>query len=70
MPHSAASAGTDTALSLVDPRDTSRFTDLLAKSLLAGRPQTGGLKLPTWDEVIKQTQELYSQVLLQGRKAK
>jgi glycosyltransferase involved in cell wall biosynthesis len=65
-------AGTDTALSalsLVDPRDTSRFTDLLAKSLLAGRPQTGGLKLPTWDEAIKQTQELYSQVLLQGRKA-
>jgi glycosyltransferase involved in cell wall biosynthesis len=69
--HAALSrlAGTDTALSLVDPRDTSKFTDLLAKSLLAGRIQAGGLKLPTWDEVVKQTRELYFQVLLQGRKA-
>jgi glycosyltransferase involved in cell wall biosynthesis len=61
--------GTDTALTLVDPRNTSRFTDSLAKSLLAGRPHAGGLKLPTWDQAVKQTRELYSQVLLQGRKA-
>jgi glycosyltransferase involved in cell wall biosynthesis len=63
-------AGTGTALSLVDPRDISRFTDLLAESLLAGRPQVGGLKLPTWGEAVKQTRELCSQVLLQGPKAK
>ena len=69
--HAALSrlAGTDTVLSLVDPRDTSRFTDLLAESLLAGRPQTEGLKLPTWDQAVKQTRELYSQVLCQGPKA-
>ena len=58
-------AGPDTALSLVDPRDTSKFTDLLAKSLLAGRIQVGGLKLPTWDQTVQKTRELYSQVLLQ-----
>jgi glycosyltransferase involved in cell wall biosynthesis len=62
-------AGTDTAVALVDPRDTKKFTDVLEKSLLAGRIQTGDLKLPTWDETVKQTRNLYSQVLLHGRMA-
>jgi glycosyltransferase involved in cell wall biosynthesis len=59
--------GDDAPVALVDPRNTERFADLLASSLLAGRIPAGGCKLPTWAEVVADTRELYSQVRLQGR---
>jgi glycosyltransferase involved in cell wall biosynthesis len=62
-------AGADAPVALVDPRNTRKFTDLLATSLLAGRVQMGNSRLPSWAQVAKSTRELYSQVLLQGRLA-
>ena len=62
-------AGVDAPVALVDPRNTRQFTDLLAAALLAGRVPTGGLKLPSWPEVIAATRDLYSQVRLQGHLA-
>jgi glycosyltransferase involved in cell wall biosynthesis len=59
-------AGADAPVTLVDPRDTRRFTELIASSLSAGR-RTEDLKLPSWAEVVADTRELYSQVRLQGR---
>jgi glycosyltransferase involved in cell wall biosynthesis len=59
-------AGADAPVALVDPRDTGKFTELIASSLSAGR-RTGDLKLPSWAEVVADTRELYSQVRLQGR---
>ena len=58
-------AGTDAPVLLVDPRDTVKFTELIAASLSAGR-RIEDLKLPTWAEVAADTRELYSQVRLQG----
>ena len=60
----------DAPVSLVDPRNTKRFTDLLATSLSAGQPSTGGLKLPSWVQVVEKTRELYCQVRSQDRKGK
>jgi glycosyltransferase involved in cell wall biosynthesis len=59
-------AGADAPVALVDPRDTRKFAELIAMSVSAGR-RTGGLKLPSWAEVVADTRELYSQVRLQGR---
>jgi 1,2-diacylglycerol 3-alpha-glucosyltransferase len=55
-------AGVDAPITLVDSRDTSRFTDLLAAALLAGRIPAADLKLPSWADVIADTRELYSRV--------
>jgi glycosyltransferase involved in cell wall biosynthesis len=62
-------AGADAPVTLVDPRDTRKFTDSLATSLLAGRIRRGDLKLPSWAQVVESTRELYSRVLLQGHTA-
>jgi glycosyltransferase involved in cell wall biosynthesis len=62
-------AGPNAPVALVDPRDRTKFTDLLAASLLAGRAQKGAVELPTWAQVVETTRELYSRVLLQGRVA-
>jgi glycosyltransferase involved in cell wall biosynthesis len=59
-------AGASTPVSLVDPRDTRRFTDLLAESLMAGRIQERSFTLPSWNQVVGTTRELYSQILLRG----
>jgi hypothetical protein len=59
-------AGVDGQVALVDPRDTRRFTDLLAASLLAGRIPAGDLKLPTCADVVADTRELNSRVGLEG----
>jgi glycosyltransferase involved in cell wall biosynthesis len=59
-------AGADAPVALVDPRDTAKFAELIARSLSAGR-WNGDLKLPSWAEVVADTRELYSQVRLQGR---
>jgi hypothetical protein len=56
-------AGVD-AVVLVDPRDTSRFTGLLAASLVADPIPAGDLKLPSWADVVADTRELYSRVRL------
>jgi glycosyltransferase involved in cell wall biosynthesis len=61
--------GTDAPVALVDPRDTKRFTDVLAASLDAGRIPPAGLSLPSWAEVAGTTRELYSQVLLPNQLA-
>jgi 1,2-diacylglycerol 3-alpha-glucosyltransferase len=62
----ASLAGTSAPVSLVDPRDTRRFTDLLAESLRAGRVSASDLKLPSWAEVISDTRDLYSWVQSRG----
>jgi glycosyltransferase involved in cell wall biosynthesis len=62
-------AGTDAPVTLVDPRDTRQFTDLLAAALLAGRVPTGYLKLPSWAEVIADTRDLYARVRWQSHLA-
>ena len=54
-------AGENAPISLVDPRNTARFTELLACSLRAGRSETSQVKLPTWDEMVAATRKLYSQ---------
>ncbi len=59
-------AGMQAPVTLVDPRDTKQFTDLLAASISAGRGVTDDLKLPSWAEVVEKTRQVYSQVLLQG----
>ena len=59
-------AGMDAPVALVDPRDTSQFTGVLAACLLAGRVPTGDLKLPTWADIVEDTRELYSRVLVEG----
>jgi glycosyltransferase involved in cell wall biosynthesis len=62
-------AGPDAPVTLVDPRDTTQFTGLLAASLLAGRVPAGDLKLPSWAEVVADTRELYARVRWEGRPA-
>jgi glycosyltransferase involved in cell wall biosynthesis len=61
--------GTDAPVTLVDPRDTGRFTEALAASLEAGRIPPADLGLPSWAEVVETTRELYSQVLLPNQLA-
>lgn len=55
-------AGPSAPVRLVDPRDTKKFTDLLAESLCAGRVSASDLKLPSWAEVIADTRDLYTRV--------
>jgi glycosyltransferase involved in cell wall biosynthesis len=59
-------AGPDAPVALADPRDTRKFTELIAASLSAGR-RADDLKLPSWADVVADTRELYSQVRWQGR---
>jgi glycosyltransferase involved in cell wall biosynthesis len=62
----ACLAGNDAPVALVDPRETARFTEVLAASLRAGRIPPGELKLPTWAEVVTDIRELYAQVCWRG----
>lgn len=62
-------AGENAPVALVDPRNTRRFTDLLATSLSAGQHRTEELKLPSWAHVVEKTRELYWQVRSQDRLA-
>ncbi len=55
-------AGPDAPVSLVDPRDTARFTYLLSASLASGGIQFADLKMPSWAEVVENTRELYSRI--------
>ena len=55
-------AGDNAPVTLVDPRNTRKFTDVLATSLSASQHRTGDLKLPSWAQVVEKTRELYGQV--------
>jgi glycosyltransferase involved in cell wall biosynthesis len=59
-------AGETAPVTLVDPRNTRKFTDSLATSLSAGQHWTSDLKLPSWVQVVEKTRELYWQVCSQG----
>jgi glycosyltransferase involved in cell wall biosynthesis len=61
----ASLAGADAPVTLLDPRNTRRFTDSLTTSLVAGRVPVGGVKLPSWADVVADSRELYSRVALQ-----
>ena len=63
-------AGEEAPVTLVDPRDTRRFTDSLAVHLLAGRVPIEDLKLPSWADMVEDTRELYSRVCAQGHLAR
>jgi glycosyltransferase involved in cell wall biosynthesis len=65
----ASLAGVAAPVTLVDPRDARQFTKSLAAALRVGRVPTGGLKLPSWAEVIADTRELYSRICVEGRPA-
>jgi glycosyltransferase involved in cell wall biosynthesis len=58
----ARRAGADAAIDLVDPHNTRQFTTSLATSLRAGRVAAGSVKLPSWDDVVQDTRDLYSRV--------
>jgi 1,2-diacylglycerol 3-alpha-glucosyltransferase len=58
----ARRAGADSPVTLVDPRDTKQFADALDASLRAGRIQNGEVKLPSWNDVVQETRELYSDI--------
>jgi 1,2-diacylglycerol 3-alpha-glucosyltransferase len=58
----ARRAGPDAAIDLVDPHNTQQFTASLATSLCAGRVAAGSVKLPSWDDVVQDTRDLYSRV--------
>ena len=60
-------AGAGAPVSLVDPRNLSRFTELLASSLQAGRCERGRASLPTWRDAVNATRELYCGVTQQSR---
>lgn len=62
-------AGVNPPIALVDPRDTRRFTDLLAASLREGRVENQDLKLPSWTDVVGDTRELYISVLAKANPA-
>jgi glycosyltransferase involved in cell wall biosynthesis len=55
-------AGAQAPVVLVDPRDTGRFSALLAASVRAGRVPAGQFPLPSWAAVVAATQELYARV--------
>lgn len=59
-------AGPEAPVALVDARDTEQFTGRLAASLSAGRCAVGRFGLPSWAEVVKETRDVYSQVLSHG----
>jgi glycosyltransferase involved in cell wall biosynthesis len=62
-------AGDCATVTLVDARDSKRFTNSLAVSLVAGRSRTEDVKLPSWGEAVANTRELYAQVSSKGHLA-
>jgi glycosyltransferase involved in cell wall biosynthesis len=56
-------AGAGAPITLLDPRNTRWFADSLAASLAAGRTPVGGVRLPSWADVVADTRGLYSQVV-------
>ena len=62
-------AGAGAPITLVNPRDTGQFTDLLTAALRAGRVSTRNLNLPSWPEVIADTRDLYMRVRSRERPA-
>lgn len=62
-------AGAGALVVLVDPRDTLRFSDVLAASLMCGRIPPGDIKLPSWADVVADTRDLYSRVRWQRHPA-
>ena len=59
-------AGHDAPVTFADPRDTPQFAKALAESLASGRVTAGELKLPSWDQVVDATRELYSRTQARG----
>jgi glycosyltransferase involved in cell wall biosynthesis len=59
----ASLAGVNAPISLVDPRNTARFTEFLESSLRAGRSEPDRVRLPTWDDTVGATRELYSRAV-------
>ena len=55
-------AGPDSAVDLVDPRNTAHFTERLTASLLAEQNQLAAVTLPSWGHVVQMTRELYARV--------
>jgi len=63
-------AGPAAPITLIDSRDAGKFADSLAAALRAGRVATPDLKLPPWAEVIADTRDVYSRVLVRGRRGR
>lgn len=59
-------AGHDAPITFADPRDTPQFAKALAESLASGRVTAGELRLPSWDQVVDATRELYSRTQARG----
>lgn len=59
-------AGHDAPVTFADPRDTPQFAKALAESLASGRVTAGELKLPSWDQVVAATRELYARMQARG----
>ena len=53
-------AGAGAPVTLADPRDTGRFSGLIAAALAAGRIPAGAVTLPSWADVTARTRELYA----------
>ena len=62
-------AGPGAPVVLVDPRDSRRLTQALAAALAAGRGQAGEVQLPSWEEVVSRTRELYKLTISNGVRA-
>ncbi len=58
----ARQAGAGSPVALVDPRNTRQFADTLEASLRAGRVQAGEVKLPSWNDIVQDTREVYSRI--------
>jgi glycosyltransferase involved in cell wall biosynthesis len=56
-------AGPTAPISLVNPRDTSRYAAELRAALDRGRRQDGIITLPSWDDVANQTREVYGRTI-------
>jgi glycosyltransferase involved in cell wall biosynthesis len=54
-------AGADSALVLVDPRDTEKFAGALKAAVQAGRPEEKDHHLLSWTAVVEATRNVYSQ---------
>jgi glycosyltransferase involved in cell wall biosynthesis len=66
----ARRAGAGSLVTLVDPRNTKQFADALDTSLRAGRIQAGEVKLPSWNDVVQDTRELYSHITVKSQLAR
>jgi 1,2-diacylglycerol 3-alpha-glucosyltransferase len=58
----AKRAGVNAPITLVDPRDTQKFVEHIARLLLAGRITTKQFQLPTWADFVEQVRTLYARV--------